>query len=99
VVGEPGFFYLGFNYSDAIYGQRMDLNGNLYWPTWPGSYGALMWSRPGWGLGGDRAFAYHSSNFYGLFYERPIAGTDNIFYFFLQRLDSLGNRTLGIMAL
>lgn len=42
VPGEPGFFYLGFTLGPffydyvAMYGQRMDIDGRTYWPTWPG---------------------------------------------------------------
>ena len=43
VPGEPGFFYLGFEYGPGVYGQRMDIEGNNYWPTWgSGRYGALF---------------------------------------------------------
>ncbi|MBU1882462.1 T9SS type A sorting domain-containing protein [bacterium] len=50
--GEPGFFYLTFPYYPGfpfildevgIYAQRMDIQGNTYWPTnWPTEPGAEM---------------------------------------------------------
>ena len=42
--GEPGFFYLCFNYDDGLYAQRVDMEGNNYWPTWgSGQVGALLY--------------------------------------------------------
>ncbi|MBU0520168.1 hypothetical protein KJ564_14670, partial [bacterium] len=41
VLGEPGYFYLGFYWVDGfVYGQRIDLDGNYYWPTYPPERGA-----------------------------------------------------------
>ncbi|TKJ42315.1 hypothetical protein CEE37_01145 [candidate division LCP-89 bacterium B3_LCP] len=42
VPGEPGYFYLGYSWG-PMYAQRMDVDGNFYWPDWSiGQYGALM---------------------------------------------------------
>ena len=40
--GEPGFFYLGYEYNQHNYGQRMDIEGNFYFPHYPNGYGAPM---------------------------------------------------------
>jgi len=59
VRGEPGFFYLGFKYHSSLYAQRMDMQGNLYWPTWgsgqPGNP-AILWS----GSSGELNIGYRS---------------------------------------
>jgi hypothetical protein len=88
---EPGFFYLGFYYTGgSVYAQRMDLNGNTYWPTWPGGVGALMCSRAGWNFnGGD--FHYRYPYFSGAF----DMSHNDIDLMVVQKLDSLGNRMLG----
>jgi len=100
VSGELGFFYLGFVYGyDAhVYGQRIDLNGRIYWPTWgSGRVGAPMMVLPGWGCGVIN-FAYHYPYFYAAasFVRMP-----NYRPYFLnfQKMDSVANRQFGMSGI
>ena len=47
VLGEPGYFYLFFRYfiepaDRGFYAQRVDLDGNPHWPSWPDNYGLTV---------------------------------------------------------
>jgi hypothetical protein len=97
VAGPPGYFHLGFSYgglaNSSVYGQKMDLQGNTYWPT-PGSYtGALMMTRPYW-TQGWHTFAFWDDCFYGgcnfVQYPRNFPRLFNV-----QILDSTGSRRFG----
>ncbi|TKJ40135.1 hypothetical protein CEE37_10390 [candidate division LCP-89 bacterium B3_LCP] len=92
VPGEPGFFYLGFIYGPGVYGQRMDIAGNNYWPTWGGSdVGALMAiSPPDWNHDMQDDYIYQYPYFYGLYDYNP--GTSYPIYLCTNALDSAGNR-------
>jgi len=93
VLGEPGFFYIGFYYTGgSVYAQRMDMNGNTYWHSGPGGVGALMYSRTGWYWSGDH-FHYRYPYIYGVFDISNYPGYTNLLV--VQKLDSLGNRLLG----
>jgi hypothetical protein len=91
VAGEPGYFYLGFSWSDGIYGQRMDMAGNIYWPT-GSAVGARMSRDPpteyedDWG----HNFAYRYPYFYGVYIYRH----ENVYPIdmYVNSLDSTGNR-------
>ena len=93
--GEPGFFYAGFTFfGGMVYGQKIDLQGNPHWTSWPQAYGALMYNRqPNWFPSGDRNWHFYYPYFYAIF------GTHNsvnyIYQLVVQRLDSLGNPALG----
>jgi len=70
--GESGFFYIGFDASSATYGQRMDMQGIVYWPTWgSGQLGALMADLPGLGQSETTDFIFHYPYFYGLYAFQP----------------------------
>ncbi|RJP75808.1 MAG: T9SS C-terminal target domain-containing protein [Candidatus Zixiibacteriota bacterium] len=95
VLGEPGYFYLGFFFWDTIYAQRVDLNGNPTWPSWPGSYGATVFGLHGWTLGGGMCYCYQAPYFYALFRESPVGALDNL-HLITQYLDGVtGQRMLG----
>jgi len=66
IPGDPGYFYLGYSYSGAVYAQKMDIQGHTYWPS-PGSLlGAVMMDYPtNWGVEW-RNFSYLTPYFYGV---------------------------------
>ena len=94
VQGEPGYFYLGYSYQGDIYGQRMDIEGNFHWPSWPSAYGALMWDRPGFITSGGRNWHYYFPHFYAIFGNRPPPSL--LKHLTVQSLDISGNPILGI---
>jgi hypothetical protein len=76
VPGESGFFYLGFVYEGGAYGQKMDMEGNLYWPNWStGQYGAPFCEEyNGWTTGqypDKNYFVYRAPYFWGLYTYKP----------------------------
>ena len=99
VAGEPGFFYLGFHYYSVsepmeLYGQRMDTNGNNYWPTYgSGQYGMpfTAWGQISDYYDGDQKFFYSAPYLY-VFYCVNNNPVRNIY---IQALDSLGNWQYG----
>ena len=96
VEGEPGYFYLGFCYLMGVYGQRMDMQGNIYWPTWgSGQPGALMaMMDPGWTHNAHEDWAYQYPYFFGVYdFRAPNWYPINLL---AQSLDSLGNRRWGV---
>ena len=92
IEGELDFFYLGFTWG-SIYGQRMDIEGNFHWPSWPTAYGAVMISRPGWFHDGGCNWFYQFPYFYSIsgFSLYPSYTK----YLVVQKADSLANRLLG----
>ena len=93
VPGEPGYFYLGYSHQGDMYGQRMDIEGNFHWPSWPSAYGALMFARPGFFRTGSRNWHYYFPYFYAIFGNRH--SSNDYHHLTVQRLDSLGNPMLG----
>lgn len=95
VLGEPGFFYLEFAYlyDGNVYGQRMDLNGNTYWPIWPTAPGALMIQRTGWWWASDLHFAYKFPYFVGVSDMNNYPGFVDLLV--VQKLDASGNQVFG----
>jgi len=89
VNGEPGFFYLGWKTGDICYGQRVDMNGNSYWPV-----GAAFnsWSQVNYDY--YQKFFYFVPYFY-VFYCISI-DPDPIRSIYIQALDTLYNRQFGI---
>jgi hypothetical protein len=90
VEGEPGYFYLGYEYYESTYGQRVRISdGTSLWGV--GQTGAVVAS-----LGdhtGPIDFKYIYPNLYGVYgFESPGNITKN---FYGQALDSLGNRLIG----
>ncbi|MBU0518223.1 hypothetical protein KJ564_04720, partial [bacterium] len=72
VVGEPGFFYLGYYHydpnGDGVYAQKMDMDGNFYWPNWnTGDMGAPMCDNFHGMNHGEKPnrYAYQAPYFYG----------------------------------
>ena len=93
VVGEPGFFYLGFSYGNGIYAQRMDIEGNQYWPVWPGSYGATVIVAPNLVPSGSRYYTFNYPYFFAALGMR--VDPSYIKYLVTQCLDTSGNRQFG----
>ena len=93
VPGESGFFYIGFPYNTGIYVQKMDIEGNTYWPTFGSLEGALMGDYPGHIYNARDCYFYENPYFYGLFSYRINGSYPRLFFF--QKIDSLGNRILG----
>ena len=92
VPGEPGFFYLGFGVWDGYYGQRVDMDGNHYWPGWPEYYGAQFGYQYYMVRVDENDFYYEYPYFYAVFYFTE----NNLFdYLYINYLDSLGNAMLG----
>jgi len=69
--GEPGFYYLGYPKDQAIRAQKIDLEGNSYWPFFGsrrgvelinlgGAWAPQTWDDP------EPDFAFKSPNFYSL---------------------------------
>jgi hypothetical protein len=92
MLGDSGYFYLGYHYANEIFAQKMDIYGNIYWPSWPSSYGALVWSREGWEGAGD-SFSYTSGYICAMISESPPGTYNN--HLFVQCLDTSGNQLLG----
>jgi len=84
--GEPDFWYTGHNWYNDVYAQRIDVDGNLYWPE---PYGALMYHRSDWGLNYPNGFMYWDGYFAGIFPMSPPGSLDD--YIFIQALDEQGN--------
>lgn len=100
--GEPGFFYLGFPYGSpavggyGVFGQRMDIEGHIYWPTWgSGQVGAEFGVTRDLANGGQ-AYGYHDGRFFA-FYE--LLHLDATFlrpkFLYTQALDTDGEKTMG----
>lgn len=97
VPGEPGFFYLGFSWNDyilggGIYGQRMDMEGNIYWPT-GSQIGALMALYEHYEDDWGHTFAYRFPYFFGAYVYHDPPPT---FELYIQSLDSLANRRFDV---
>ncbi|NQS98184.1 MAG: hypothetical protein HQ591_07010 [candidate division Zixibacteria bacterium] len=94
IPGEPGFFYLGFVYSHGTYGQRMDMEGNNYWPTWgSGQPGAPFAYFPNWYNCNNEHYYYQYPYFYGIYgFSYNHAEINDLF---VNVLDSLGNPLFG----
>jgi len=99
VPGEPGFVYLGFIFSGAgdrrngMYGQRIGINGQVYWPWNNRILGAMFFdfSQTTYGFYYDYAFSY--PYFYGLAVKR--SATTYPQYLVAQSLDIYGHRRYG----
>ncbi|MBL7192205.1 hypothetical protein ISS30_10995 [bacterium] len=97
IAGEAGFFYLAFEYFDEeLWGQRVDMNGNNYWPTWgSGQPGAPMETSL-LDQTGSLAITYQYPYFYGISCaRRPFISSDTDKYLLAQKMDSLGNVCYG----
>jgi len=93
VPGESGYFYLGFTYYEGVYGQKMDLDGNTYWPVFGSLEGALMSFIPGIWHNMHEDWFYSAPYFCGVFdYNR--AG-DYPFTYYAQKLDQNGEPQWG----
>jgi len=97
VPGEPGFFYLGFSWNDyilggGIYGQRMDMEGNIYWPT-GSQIGAMMALYEHYEDDWGHTFAYRFPYFFGAYVYHDPPPT---FELYIQSLDSLANRRFDV---
>jgi len=90
-LAEPGYFYLGWEWN-GHYAQRMDLDGNTYWPTFGSLAGIPLVATPGLSpVGGD--FAYQFPFFYAVLkFEAP--GNDNR-VLYAQVVDAGMRRHLG----
>jgi len=98
IPGEEGFFYLCFAHNLGLYAQRVDINGNNYWPSWgSGQDGALLYQLPtGFYLWPNEAMnlVYNSPLLYVIHAYRRAS---NILpsYYRINGLDSLGIRIWG----
>ncbi|TKJ39855.1 hypothetical protein CEE37_11295 [candidate division LCP-89 bacterium B3_LCP] len=98
--GEPGFFYLGFLYGNesegwGIYGQRMDIQGHTYWPTWgSGQVGAEFGYFSHLINGNSRAWHFRYPYFYSFnvfqYTENPLLHPK---YLYIQALDLSGRKS------
>ncbi|MBU1651927.1 hypothetical protein KKA00_06880, partial [bacterium] len=68
LMGEPGFYYCGFNYNWQYWGQRVDIQGNNYWPTYPEQTGAPFtdYIQPDY-FTTKKAFTFNYPYFFGFF--------------------------------
>ena len=96
IAGETGFFYIAFEYDEGLWGQRVDMNGNNYWPTWgSGQPGAPMETSL-LDQTGSLAVSYRYPYFYGISCaRRPSISIDTDKYLLAQKMDSLGNVCYG----
>jgi hypothetical protein len=99
VSGEPGYFYLGFsgdlyNPISSIHAQRMDMDGNCYWPDWSmGSPGAVMARFENRVYASHSSFAFRYPYFYGIYdFRHPDYQYEYPRFLYLQALDLEGNR-------
>jgi len=99
VPGDPGFVYLGFydfsGNTEDIYGQKVDIRGRVYWPTWgSGGLGARIatFENTAGFFGLD--FALRDGLFYAMYNEGtgepPYLNSDNRLW--LQALNPAGRR-------
>ena len=90
-LAEPGYFYLGWEWN-GHYAQRMDLNGNTYWPTFGSLAGLQLVSTPGLN-GTSGSYVYREPYFYAVMqFEAP--GNDNR-TLYAQVVDAGMRRHLG----
>jgi len=96
VQGEPGFIYMGFYYQGIAYGQRVDMNGNNYWPTYgSGQYGMPLISHIFPDQTGYDKFYFNKNNFtLNQVFSAEIAGGDSTVTV-LYGIDTLGTRIYG----
>jgi hypothetical protein len=99
VAGEPGFFYIGMKHGiEAVYGQRIDIEGNVYWPTSGPGTGAIMGYSNDYDLWYPIDFAYRDPYFYAVFlfrYTYSLPPPDYSYDLYVQSLDQDGNRRFG----
>jgi len=89
VPGESGYFYLGFTYYEGVYGQKMDLEGNTYWPVFGSLQGAQMSFITGIWHNMHEDWFYSSPYFYGVFdYNRE---GNYPFTYYAQKLNRDGD--------
>jgi hypothetical protein len=102
VASEENIFYMGFRfvgYGEVahVWGQRVDMRGDHYWPTWPEQRGAMFnLNVPEWEYSGGPDYKYKLYNFYALHLLRepdmPYPKTHKLY---ISVLDTTGNRVLG----
>jgi hypothetical protein len=103
VPGEPGYFYLGWiddleqNGWRTVYGQRMDMDGNLYWPTYgSGHVGAEMAHFDNLVWGWESHFAFRYPYFFGIYmFKVPTVPTPRGMFLYIQALDIRGDKQFG----
>jgi len=100
--GAPGFVYLGFYHhsgtTTTLYGQKVDIRGRVYWPTWgSGSLGARIATYENLTGFMDIGFAYRDGLFYGMHNEGtgepPYLNSHNQLW--LQALNPAGRQRWG----
>ena len=97
VSGEPGFYYIGFDDPfGGVYGQRMDMQGNVYWPTWgSGQLGAMFANFQGYGQSFAPDFTFRCPYFYALSAFYPSSPPYEPILLHVNALDLPGNPVYG----
>ncbi|MBU1699896.1 MAG: hypothetical protein KJ831_07070, partial [Candidatus Eisenbacteria bacterium] len=96
LAGNTGYFHLGFPTRMHVYGQKIDVNGNNYWPMGGGPLGASFFANTiGWKFSVEAAFSFQYPWHYALFEMKPPNTPYRGSRFYISRLDSLGNRDWG----
>ncbi len=91
IAGEPGYFYIRFTNNSSQYAQRIDLQGNTYWPTL-GSLEGILVENSHLSSGPHNSSYYQSPFLYTILVLQQ--GTySRILY--VQKIDSLGNLNWG----
>ncbi|RJP80711.1 MAG: T9SS C-terminal target domain-containing protein [Candidatus Zixiibacteriota bacterium] len=94
IPGEPGFFYLGFTYGRKFYAQRMDMEGNFYWPSWGSGEVGQMMIYGGMDEPSIPCLAYRAPYLYGMAGFKP-SGSAIPVYLRGQKMDAQGRRQWG----
>ena len=68
IPGDNLYFYLAFggDQGHSYYAQKMDMQGNTYWPTFGSLQGALMANLPQHNIYGQDDYTYSVPYFYGI---------------------------------
>ena len=90
-LAEPGYFYLGWEWNSEHRAQRMDLDGNTYWPTFGSLEGILLADVPFGSQTGQ--YAYQAPYFYAVM--KYIASGNDHRALYAQVVDARMRRHLG----
>ncbi|MBU0517594.1 T9SS type A sorting domain-containing protein [bacterium] len=99
IPGEPGFFYIGWSIwaNATVYAQRIDIEGNIYWPTSGPGTGAIITQSDEFDITEEQSsFGFHYPYFYAMYvYYDEFTPYMPPNYLFAQSLSLEGERRWG----
>jgi|GEM_PF-778520 len=93
IAGEPGFFYTLYANNSSFYAQRIDLQGNRYWPT-PGSTQGVRLGQVAGSAAMDHNCVYRYPYLYALC-EYTVPPQLLMTYLYAQKLNAQGQLLWG----